>query len=95
METIFMNTEKSKRNKPHQFVMNFLQINMSAFKTCLFTTCGKMYKNSQLVIISPTWNDESELPCGKMYKNSQLIIISPTWNDESELPDGSYLVSNI
>ena len=64
METIFMNTEKSKRNKPYQFVMNLLQINMSAFKTCLLTTRGKMYKNSQLIIISPTWNDESELPDG-------------------------------
>ena len=25
METIFMNTEKSKTNKPHKFVLNFSQ----------------------------------------------------------------------
>ena len=34
-------------------------------KTCLFITLGKInqqYKNNQLKIIAPTWNEKFELP---------------------------------
>ena len=52
METIFMNTKKSKTNKPHKFALNLslklgfrkMQINMLLFKICLFTTRGKYKK---------------------------------------------------
>ena len=64
IKTIFLNTENSKVNKLHKFLMNFLQTNTSSFKTCLLVTRGKMHENSQLIIISPTWNDEFELPDG-------------------------------
>ena len=49
METIFMNTENSKTNEPHKFVLNLsqrldleVQINMSFFKIYLFITRGKI-----------------------------------------------------
>ena len=43
-------------------------IKMLLFKTYLFITSrksiGKQYKNYELKIIGPTWNDEFELPDG-------------------------------
>ena len=49
METIFINTENSKANEPHKFVLNFSQrldlrvrINNLLFKTYLFMTRGKI-----------------------------------------------------
>ena len=49
METIFMNTENSKTNKPHIFVLDFPQrldlrsLNKHvALKTCLFILRGKI-----------------------------------------------------
>ena len=45
-ETMFMNTENSKTNKPYKFFLNLLQrevqINMLLFKTYLFITRGKI-----------------------------------------------------
>ena len=55
METKFMNTENSKMNEPHKFVLNLSQrsdlrssnkINMLLFKTYLFITLGKIEENS-------------------------------------------------
>ena len=49
METILMSTENSKTNESHKFILNLSQrlvkINMSLFKTYLFTT-WKNIKNS-------------------------------------------------
>ena len=72
METIFMNTENSKINEPHKFVLNLSQlldlrvrINLLLIKIDLFITRDLfIYKNNKLKIIAPTWNDESELPDG-------------------------------
>ena len=53
METIFMNTENSKPNEPHKFVLNLSQrLNLRSskgmllFKTYVFITCGNIEVNS-------------------------------------------------
>ena len=56
METIFMNMENSKTNKPHKFILNLAQIlelknnNILFFKTHLFITCGKVTDNNTKTI---------------------------------------------
>ena len=75
METIFMNTEKSETNKPHKFVLDLSQIvdlgssdkhaalqNLSIYYTR--KNIRKQFKNNNLKIIAPTWNDEFKLPDG-------------------------------
>ena len=49
VKTIFMNTEKSKTNEPHKFVLDLrssyiceAQKNILLFKTCQFITRGKI-----------------------------------------------------
>ena len=82
METIFINTENSKTNKPHKFVLNLSQIfdlRSSNKRVAL-----------QKLSIYYTWKN-----IRKQYKNNKLKIIAPTWNDEFELPVGSYYVSDI
>ena len=82
METIFMNTEKSKTNEPHKFVLNLSQTLdlRSLDKSLLF----KIY-----LFISRVKNIR------KQYTNNKFKMIAPTWNDEFELPNGSYSVSDI
>ena len=82
MEAIFMNTEKSKTNEPHKFVLNFSQTLdlRSSDKSLLF----KIY-----LFISRVKNIR------KQYTNNKLKMIAPTWKDEYELPNGSYSVSDI
>ena len=77
-----MNTENSKTNEPHKFVLNLSQrldlrssTNMLLFK---MLSIYYMWKNIR-----------------KQYKNNKLKIIAPTYNDEFELPDGSCSVSDI
>ena len=75
METIFTKTENSKTNEPHKFLLNLQQRldlrssdkhvalqNLSIYYT--WKNIRKKYKNNTLKIISPTWNDEFELPNG-------------------------------
>ena len=55
MEMIFMNTENSKTNEPHKFVLNLSQrldllINVLLFKTYLFITRSKIEENSIKII---------------------------------------------
>ena len=56
METIFMNIENSKTNKPRKFILKLAQIlelknnNMLSFKTHLFITCAKVTGNSTKII---------------------------------------------
>ena len=72
METIFMNTENSKTNESHNFVLNLSQKpdleslnrhvtlqNLSIYYT--WKNTRKQYKNNKLKVISPTWNDDFEL----------------------------------
>ena len=82
METIFMNSENSKTNEPHKFVVNLSQ------------KLGLRSSNNNVALqnlsIYYTWKN-----IRKQYKTNKLKIIAPTWNDEFELSDGSYYVSDI
>ena len=78
-----MNTENSKTNEPHKFVLNLLQ------------SLGLNKRSNKHVALQ---NLSIYFTCKsirKQYKNNKLKIIAPTWNDEFELPDGSYSVSDI
>ena len=82
METIFMNTENSKTNEPHKFVLNSSQ-------RLDLRSSDKHVSLKNLPIYYTLKNIR------KLYKNSKLKIITPTRNDEFDLPDGSYCVSDI
>ena len=75
METILINTKNIEINEPHKFVLNLSQRldwksldkhvvfqNVSIHYT--WKNIGKLDKNNKIKIISPTWNDEFELPGG-------------------------------
>ena len=75
METIFMNMENNKTNELHKFFLNLSQRldlkssnkhialqNLSIFYT--WKNIRKQHKNNKLEIITPTWNEEFELPSG-------------------------------
>ena len=82
METIFMNTENSKTNEPHKFVLNLSQR--------LDLRSSNKHVTLQNLTIYYTWKN-----IRKQFKNNQLKIIAPTWNDEFELPVGFTSVSDI
>ena len=82
METIFLNTKKSKTNEPHKFILNLSQI--------LDLRSSNKHVALQNLSIYYTWKNVR-----KQYNNNKLKIRVPTWNDEYEFPDGSYSVSNI
>ena len=77
-----MNTENSKTNEPHRFVLNLPQ------KLALRSS-NKHVALQNLSIYYTRKNIR------KQYTNNKLKIIAPSWNDEFELPDGSYSVSDI
>ena len=81
METIFMNTENIRANKPHKFVLNLSQR--------LDLRSSDKHVALENLYIYYTWKN-----IRKQYKNNKLKITSPTWNDEFESPDGSYSVSD-
>ena len=82
METIFMNTENSKTNEPHKFVLNLSQR--------LDLRSADKHVVLQNLSIYYTWKN-----IRKQYKNNKSKIIAPTWNDEFELSDRSYSVLDI
>ena len=68
METIFMNTENSKTNKPHRFKLDLTDklnlknpnINMALDNLSIYYTWKNIkleYKNNKFKISAPTWND--------------------------------------
>ena len=77
-----MNTENSKTNEPHRFVLNLPQklALRSSNKHVAFQNLSIYYTRKNI---------------RKQYNNNKLKIIAPSWNDEFELPDGSYSVSDI
>ena len=82
MEKIFMNTENSKTNESHKYVINFpqnLDLRSSDKHVAL--------QNLSLVY---TWKN-----IRKQYKNNEIKIIAPKRNDEFELPNDFYSVSCI
>ena len=82
METISMNTENSKANQPHKFILNLSQR--------LYLKSSNKHVTLQNLPIYYMWKN-----IRKQYESNKLKIIPPTWNDEFELSDGSYSVSDI
>ena len=80
METIFMNTEDSKTNEPHRFVLNLSQR----------LDLRRSNKHIALLHLSIyyTWKKIRQ-----QYKT--INSIAPKCNDKFELPDVSYSVSDI
>ena len=82
MEAIFMNTENSKTNEHHRFILDLTdKLNLKDPK-----------KNMALANLSIyyTWkNIKSE------YNNNKLKISAPNCNDTFNLPDGSYSIADI
>ena len=76
MKTILMNTENSKTDEPHKFVLNLSQR--------LDLRSSDKYVAYENLSIYSAWKN-----IRKQYQNNKLQIIAPTWNDEFELPDGS------
>ena len=82
METIFMNTENSKTNERHKFILSLSQkLNLRISNKHVALQNLSIYYTRKNI--------------RKQYKNDKLKIIAPTWNDEFELLDGSYSVSDI
>ena len=84
MQTTFMNTENSKTNEPHKFVINLSQRldlkssnqhvvlqNLSIYYT--WENIRNQYKNNKLKIIAPTWNNE--LNCQMVFMVFQIFKI--------------------
>ena len=75
MQTILMTTENSKMIEPHKFFLNLLErLDLESLHKlvalqdlsiyCTWKIIRQQYKSNKLKIISPTWNDELELPDG-------------------------------
>ena len=82
MDTIFMNSEKSKMSQPHVLTLkltNKLDLRLGE----------KVIALSNLSIYYTWKNIKSS------YNNNKFKISTPARNDEFELPDGSYSVSDI
>ena len=77
-----MNTEKSKTNEPHEFVLNLSQrLNLrSSSKPVTLQNLSIYY----------TWKN-----LRNQYKNNKPKIIASTGNGEFKLPGGSYSLSDI
>ena len=69
METIFLNTENSKTNKPHNFFLNLLSQRLEL-------SSSNKHVALQNLPIYYTWKN-----IRKQYKNNKLKIMAPTWND--------------
>ena len=82
MDTIFMNSEKSKTSKPHALTLKFTNK--------LGLRIGEKVIALSNLSIYYTWKNIKS-----SYNNNKFKISAPTWNDEFELLDGSYSVSDI
>ena len=79
MNTIFMNSENSKKPKPHVLILKLTN------KLDLI-----IGEKIHLVKSYYTWKNLKS-----SYNNNKFKLSAPTWNDKFELPDGSYSVSDI
>ena len=77
METIFMNSENSKANKPNKFFLSLLQR--------LDTRSSNKHILLQNLSIYCTWKNIKQ-----QNKNNKLKLIVTIWNDKVELLDGCY-----
>ena len=77
-----MNTEDSKTNESHKFVLNVSQrLDLKSLNK---------HVTLQNLSIYYTWKN-----IRKQYKNNKSKVIAQAWNDEFELPDSCYSVSDI
>ena len=82
MDTIFVNSEKSKTSKPHVLTLKLT--------SKLDLRIGeKVIVLSNLSIYYIWKNIKSS------YNNTKFKISAPTWNDKFDVQDGSYSVSDI
>ena len=82
MDTIFMNSEKSKTSEYHVLVLKLtdkLDLRRGQ-KTAALSNLSIYY----------TWKNVKS-----SYNNNKFKISAPTWSEEFELPDGSYSTSDI
>ena len=82
MDTIFMNSENSKRSKPH--------VLKSKLTSKLDLRSGEKVITLSNLNIYYTWRS-IKASCN----NNKFKISAPTWNDKFELPDRSYSASDI
>ena len=82
MDTIFMNSEKSKTSKLHILILKLINK--------LDLRIGKKVIALSNLSIYYTWKNIKS-----SYNNNKFKISAPTWNDEFQLPDGSYSTSDI
>ena len=82
MNTIFMNSEKSRTPKTHILILKLTDK--------LDLRIGKNVIALSNLSIYYTWKNIKS-----SYSNNKFKIPAPTWNDEFELSDGSYSVSDI
>ena len=82
MDTIFMNSEKSRTPKPHILILKLTnKFDLRIGKNVIAVSNLSIYY---------TWKNIKS-----SYNNHKFKISAPTWNDEFELPDGYYSVSDI
>ena len=82
MDTIFMDSENSRKSEYHVLVLkltNKLDLRRGQ-KTVALSKLSIYY----------TWKNIKS-----SYNNNKFKISTPTWSEEFELPDGSYSVSDI
>ena len=82
METIFINTENSKTNKPHRFRLT--QTDKLNIKN--------PHKNMVLAKLSIYYTRKS---IKSSHKNNKFKSSAPTWNDEFDFSVGSYSIWDI
>ena len=82
MDTIFMNSENSKKSEPH-----ILKLKLA---DKLDLRLDKKVISLSNISIYYTWNNIKS-----SYNNNKFKILARTWSEEFTLPDGSYSVSDI
>ena len=82
MDGIFINSESSKKSKPHILILKLT--------SKLDLRLGEKVIPLSNLSIYYTWRNKKS-----WYNNNKFKISASTWNDDFELPDGSYSVSDI
>ena len=82
MNTIFLNSEKSKTSDPHRLLLNLTNI--------IDLRRKDKYIAFQNLSVYYTWKNIK-----KSYKNNNFKISAPTRNEEFKLPDGSYSLYDV
>ena len=82
MDTIFINSENSKKSKPDVLILKLT--------SKLDLRLGEKVIALSNLSIYYTWRNIKS-----SYNNNKFKISASTWNDEFELPAGSYSVSDI